>query len=108
MCWVEWLRFSILEKWPYGGSVLWGPETLPSGHQSCTLWGCHQCGMCFPSVVLELITVGALGDQAGPWSYWRQGHASCGDFSAAGGWGRLPVQWAVSSGEGGMELLLAC
>ena len=52
--------------------------------------------------------MGALGGQAGPWSDWRQGHASCGGFSAAGGWGRLPVQWAVSSGEGGMELLLAC
>lgn len=65
-------------------------------------------GCVCPSVVLELITMGVLGGQAGSWSYWPQGHASCGGFSATGGWGRLPVQWAVSSGEGGMELLLAC
>ena len=69
-------------------------------------------GCVCPSVVLELITMDALGGQTGPWSHWLQGHASCGGFSggfsATGGWGRLPVQWAVSSGEGGMELLLAC
>lgn len=39
-----------------------------------------------PSVVLELITMGALGGQLAPWSYWPQGHAPMWWLQCHWGW----------------------
>ena len=65
MYWVGRLHFLILEKWLYAGNVQGGPAAhLPSGHQTYMLKWCPLCG---PSLVAELVIVGAQVGGADPW-----------------------------------------
>ena len=80
-------------------------ETSYGAQLHISLWwselyavGWSLCGLCGPSVVAGLTTVGTLVGRAGPWPNWLPVPTSCGACQPAGGQVHVPMWLLVSLG----------
>lgn len=76
--------FLIMEKWPYGEDILWGPASHSFWSAVCSRGVPCVCCVC-PSVVTGLTTVCMLVGGVGPQPSWLPGPASCGGYWPACG-----------------------
>lgn len=103
-CYIGWLCFQVLEKWPYIGDVLWSlTAASPLVPRSICLTDVTYMACMCPSVVAGPPTLCVLVGGAGPWHIWLWDCASCGGWESTGGWGRLPTILAMWPGKWGQK-----